>query len=414
MKKLYQFALLVFIVSFADAQNSQLLPQAQNYLQQNAEKLGLNQDDLENLLVQTEYAEKNSEVKHLYVQQTHNGYPVYNAIGNFTFKNGEIVYLTHSFQNNLAQKIQNQQANQNLDQFAGLVAQNLGFSLNETATLNQDFHNELMYYPTENGKLNLSWVIHLNVKTENSTEILEVIANAQSGQIYDQHNHLLDCSFGHGSFSNPSSKELTENQIWLNNQFNSSTVLNDGAEYRVYKLPVEAPTFGEREMVISPADDVASPWGWHDTNGADGPEYTTTRGNNVIAMNDLDSQGYNWLFEGGPFDFNETIDGGSDLIFDFPIDFAKNLYGYKEASTTNLFYMNNMMHDIWYQYGFTEEAGNFQVNNYGNGGNNEDEVYAFGQTGERVGEMDNARFGTPPDGNNPYMIMFMCFNVVDF
>src|SRR5690606_30184092 len=103
MKKLYQFALLVFIVSFADAQNSQLLPQAQNYLQQNAEKLGLNQDDLENLLVQKQYAERNSGVEHLYVQQTYNGYPVYNAIGNFTFKNGEVVYLTHTFQTNISQ-----------------------------------------------------------------------------------------------------------------------------------------------------------------------------------------------------------------------------------------------------------------------------------------------------------------------
>src|SRR5690606_2312444 len=173
------------------------------------------------------------------------------------------------------------------------------------------------------------------------------------------------------------------------------------------KLPVEAPTFGERELVVSPANDLASPWGWHDTNGADGAEYTTTQGNNVIAMNDRDSQGYNWLYNGGAFDFNETIDGGSDLVFDFPIDFDENLYGSYEASTTNLFYMNNMMHDVWYQYGFTEEAGNFQVNNYGNGGDDNDEVYAFGQTGEAMGKMDNARFGTPPDGNNPYMIMFM-------
>lgn len=52
-------------------------------------------------------------------------------------------------------------------------------------------------------------------------------------------------------------------------------------------------------------------------------------------------------------------------------------------------------------------AGNFQVNNYGEGGTGGDEVYAFAQTGELLGEMNNARFGTPPEGQNPFMIMFM-------
>src|SRR5690606_29871023 len=50
---------------------------------------------------------------------------------------------------------------------------------------------------------------------------------------------------------------------------------------------------------------------------------------------------------------------------------------------------------------------NFQVNNYGNGGIGGDEVYAFGQTGEALGSMNNAMFGTPGEGGNPYMIMFM-------
>jgi hypothetical protein len=27
-------------------------------------------------------------------------------------------------------------------------------------------------------------------------------------------------------------------------------------------------------------------------------------------------------------------------------------------------FMNNIMHDVWYQYGFNEANGNFQENNY--------------------------------------------------
>jgi hypothetical protein len=57
-------------------------------------------------------------------------------------------------------------------------------------------------------------------------------------------------------------------------------------------------------------------------------------------------------------------DGGAALNFDFPYGGQYFLpTEYTPSSTTNLFYMNNIMHDIWYQYGFTEASGNFQQNN---------------------------------------------------
>jgi len=408
MKKLYLLAAFALSVSFAWSQNSQVLSQARSYLQQNAQKLGLNSSDFQDLILQSDYTDKKTNIEHAYVQQNFSGYPVYNAIANFTLKNGEIVYMTHSFQNNLSQRIGNQQAISDMNQFATLVAQNLGFALDQNAKVNQSFANELMYYPAKDGKLNLSWVLHLNIKTDEEIQILEIVANAQTGQIYNQHNHLLSCEFEKNNFSNPSTEYKQSEKIqWLNSQYKVNATLDDGAQYRVYKLPVEAPTFGEREMVASPADPDASPFGWHDTNGVEGAEYTRTQGNNVTAVNDQNSAGLNWLYNGGSYTFQGFAEGGSGLTFDFPIDFDHNLYDSPDASTTNLFYMNNTMHDVWYQYGFTEEAGNFQVNNYGNGGNDGDEVYAFGQTGETAGMMDNAMFGTPPDGQNPYMIMFM-------
>ncbi|KAH6572707.1 hypothetical protein BASA62_003246 [Batrachochytrium salamandrivorans] len=44
------------------------------------------------------------------------------------------------------------------------------------------------------------------------------------------------------------------------------------------------------------------------------------------------------------------------------------------ASAVNLFYISNLMHDITYQYGFTEKAGNFQKDNFGKGGRGNDAV----------------------------------------
>jgi len=66
--------------------------------------------------------------------------------------------------------------------------------------------------------------------------------------------------------------------------------------------------------------------------------------------------------------------------------------------------MNNMVHDVFYRYGFDEEAGNFQSNNYNKGGLGGDEVFAQAVDG---GGEDNANFLTPPDGTNGRMQMYV-------
>lgn len=55
-------------------------------------------------------------------------------------------------------------------------------------------------------------------------------------------------------------------------------------------------------------------------------------------------------------------DGGDRLIFDFPIDLGKDPKDYLNASITNLFYWNNIMHDVFYQYGFDEVRWTAHVN----------------------------------------------------
>ena len=59
--------------------------------------------------------------------------------------------------------------------------------------------------------------------------------------------------------------------------------------YHVYPTPTEAPTFGARSVVTNPANATASPFGWHDTNGAAGAESTVTTGNNVSAYTDTNN-----------------------------------------------------------------------------------------------------------------------------
>ena len=57
-----------------------------------------------------------------------------------------------------------------------------------------------------------------------------------------------------------------------------------GDQYRVYPQPAESPNHTTplppadgRTLVVNPANALASPFGWHDTNGAAGAESTTDR-----------------------------------------------------------------------------------------------------------------------------------------
>ncbi|TLZ60244.1 MAG: metalloprotease [Methanobacteriota archaeon] len=169
----------------------------------------------------------------------------------------------------------------------------------------------------------------------------------------------------------------------------------DGATYRVFPIPMESPSDGDRSIATNAADPRASPFGWHDTNGLAGPEFTATQGNNVHAYADRDNNNVP--------DPGTSPDGGTSLAFDFPLDLSHRPFDSRPAAVTNLFYWNNIMHDVTYSYGFDEVAGNFQVNNYGHGGLGGDYVRAEAQDGSG---RNNANFGTPVDGLRPRMQMF--------
>ena len=76
----------------------------------------------------------------------------------------------------------------------------------------------------------------------------------------------------------------------------------------------------------------------------------------------------------------------------------------RQAAITNLFYWHNIVHDIFQLGGFDEPAGNFQENNFGNGGLGNDAVQANAQDGAGF---NNANFATPVDGQRPRCRMYL-------
>ncbi|MCZ6753892.1 MAG: M36 family metallopeptidase, partial [Gemmatimonadetes bacterium] len=169
--------------------------------------------------------------------------------------------------------------------------------------------------------------------------------------------------------------------------------------YNVYPLPAESPNHETplppsdgRTLVTDPADATASQLGWHHTGST---SFTIMRGNNVHAYHDQDANNV-------PPSSEPSC--GAQLSCDFPLDLTQAPTSYTDAAVANLFYWNNIVHDIQYQYGFDEQAGNFQVNNFGQGGVGGDDVRAEAQDG---GGTNNATFLTPPDGQRPRMQVFL-------
>jgi hypothetical protein len=183
------------------------------------------------------------------------------------------------------------------------------------------------------------------------------------------------------------------------------------ATYDVYPIPLRSPTDATpappgdgRTVLVNPFNPVTSPAGWQN-DGTPGGQFTDTRGNNVDAQADL-------------FSTNDSTirpDAGPSLQFVYPLDLTQRPQAYLNAAVTNLFYVNNLLHDVHAVYGFDEAAGNFQQTNYSGQGVGGDPVQADAQDG---GGFDNANFATPPDGQQPRMQMYVWpydlnFNSID-
>ncbi|KAJ7210611.1 Fungalysin metallopeptidase-domain-containing protein [Mycena rebaudengoi] len=154
-------------------------------------------------------------------------------------------------------------------------------------------------------------------------------------------------------------------------------------------LPITKKTLLEGfEERVNPHDPIASPKGWH------GEDSTTTSGNNLFSFYDTST------LSGQA---SQTADG---RVFDYVQDptLAPNATVNIGAGIVNNFYIANTMHDIAYRYGFTEAAFNFQQDNFGLGGLGNDSVRCHVQSS--IG-FNNAGFGTPPDGQQGSMFLFL-------
>ena len=340
--------------------------------------------------------ENNPNYKVYYLQQKLNDIDIHNAISTISVKNEMVKSFANRFISKSmgANALKKPKVDRSTAIQGALNELNInGFRNSTTQSIDHNYNNieaKLIYLKHDN-KLKLCW--NFNILTADHKNWYDIFVDSQKGGILKTENWIVNCEFNHKK-PHKNSKNFHNHNFNRNNQLRSSI---DGSVYRVVSLPSPSPNHGPFELLSEPANLEASPYGWHDTDGIPGPEYTITRGNNVYAKEDDEGDG---SLSGTDY----SPDGGSNLNFDFSADLEQQPSQYMDASITNLFYVNNMMHDIWFRYGFDEASGNFQENNYGNGGFGSDSVNADGQDGSGL---NNASFGTPPDGQNPQMTMFL-------
>ncbi len=126
---------------------------------------------------------------------------------------------------------------------------------------------------------------------------------------------------------------------------------------------------------------------------------TTTNGNNVNAYADI--AGEDGFDEG---DIRPEMTGTNAFEYEFA-SFADGLTGDgQKFAVVNLFYINNFLHDWFYDNGFDESSSNAQRDNYGRGGAPSDALKVEAQD---FGDVNNANMTTPGDGVSPTMQMYV-------
>ena len=410
IKRLLTF-IIVLIGLLGQAQNTEKT--ARQYINAAASSWGLSNTDISDLTITDQYKTSHNGVEHFYFNQRVNGIPIYNAITSVHIdKNGKAHGTNHRFLKNVSKRINSSSPTLPISKILGSAITYLNiqdaiipnvietrekatsYTFENTNFSNSPVHADLCYVQNAKGDLVLSW--NLAIDQKDNADYWSLRVDAQTGDIVNKNNYTTYCNFGHHSNRN-NTRVKKRKSIGYKATTDEAMILGAASQYRVYKLPAESPIHGIDELVVDPYDSLSSPMGWHSVGSKD---FTITRGNNVHAY--LDITASNNPSEPEP-------DGGADHIFDFAYDHSlePNDVNNKPAAVTNLFYMNNMIHDILYVFGFDEVAGNFQTNNWNKGGRQNDEVKAEAQDGSG---QNNANFSTPPDGGRGRMQMFLWTN----
>ncbi len=411
------FALLICMSGFSQSNKQKI----HSRLNTEMKNFGLTTQDIADWVVESEVTSETTKITNYYIVQRHHGIEIFNAQSNISMKNGKVINISNNFKKDVTRKV-----NGTIPTLSALEAiegaySRLGIKNPTTFTIVETINDKffklsdgiqedlisakLVYQYTKEDKLKLAWAFQFY--SPDGKHLWDIRIDAMNGVLLEKHDLTISCNFGQ-----------IKQTIYPANypfNFNESTVANtvvfpvevNAGSYRVIPYNYESPNHSPFQVIASPSNAIASPNGWHNANSLSGTNsaliYNYTRGNNVFAQEDANGNNGTGI----------SPDGGAALNFNFPYGGQTSQPNeYSSAATTNLFYMSNIMHDVWYQYGFNEASGNFQKDNLGRGGITSfigDDVLADSQDGysQTDATLNNATFSTPNDGSRPRMQMYL-------
>lgn len=383
-------AIILFIAPKTQGQQTKDI--IKQYIESQSKDNNIDKNDFAEWVLSDEYTNKGTGITHAYMQQMYHGIPLFNAISVVAIKENKVAVFRPGIVPYLTKRIKADAPTLNPEEGVKAALANIKKkSSNLILIESNDVKHKYIYtdntvsinpievqlvYVAKDDKVILAW--NVSVELIKEPHWWNIRVDALKGKFIEKNDFTRSCNFG----VSPSSSMAPPPPAPF------------APDYRVFDFPTEAPSFGNRNLLSNPADPLSSPYGWHDIDGAAGAEYTITRGNNVYAYEDRNNDnlpGY-------------SPDGTSNLVFDSVYSSANAPLLNQNASVTNLFYVNNYVHDYLYHLGFDEVSGNFQQNNYGHGGMAADYVNAEGFDGSGT---NNANFSTPADGSKPRMQMYL-------
>ncbi|MEM7373568.1 MAG: M36 family metallopeptidase [Bacteroidota bacterium] len=376
-------------------------------------------EDLAELRLVNESVSRKGGLTHLYFQQQFQGIDIFGAHASVHIsKDQQRISYNNQLEGQIRSRIQHSSPTLHPTDAILQAANHLGLNISDPLQMKEEIGGKnqaavytdggiahtpievfLEWKPIGEDEIILSWSVRIQPKKQDHWWTVQV--NANEGGVVQVYDWVQQENWTHSPKSEEQEHTVPMPRSMAMPSPTAPLVLSSlfvTEQYRVIPFPIESPNHGARQLVSDPADATASPYGWHDVNGIPGAEYTVSKGNNVDAYLDV---GANNNAVNGDAD---RADGGSNLIFDFSFDGSQSPASYQAASLTNVFYWTNVLHDVLYQYGFDEAAGNFQTNTYGRGGSGNDAVRVEAQDG---GSTNNASFATPPDGYPPRMQLYL-------
>jgi subtilisin-like proprotein convertase family protein len=372
-----------------------------NFARQYNNLLALSDEQIDRLKVVADYTNPNGELSFARMEQYIDGIPVFRSEIRAGFnKDGAMFRVL----NNLAPALEYEKLSKNFGDPAEAVRRAAGYINHELRSSDIDFNEkastdlkavfgtgdwattaEKMYFPIETGVARPSW----RVLIWQPVYAYYVIVDAETGTLLWRKNNT----------------KFQTQPATYNVYANTTSMIKSMAN----PAPIAAPGLLDPSLqtqgTLRPRTNVTligneAPYtfnnlGWITDNT------NITDGNNVeagldrVTPNGVDApvQGTNRVFN-----FDYTPGAGLGPEGDSPF-----LPAYQNGAATHLFYVTNRFHDETYLLGFTEQARNFQHDNFGRGGLGNDRISAEAQD---LPGTNNANFSFSSDGQRGRMQMY--------